>query len=397
MIEFRLRAFAETTSTNDEVKRALEAGEPEGLAVRARRQVAGYGRQGRTWTSPDGGLYCSLLLRPQVAPRELPTLSLVTGMAVRRALVGLADDGAADRIRIKWPNDVVVVQEGEATLQDGSKAVQSSKFTCELAEEGGVDAPVAQNAAGRGEFRGLVAENACYVRFSHVPKKGDRGFCYSNVHCERENRAQRACSATDDMDAVGAADTEGVAKAIDIVDVAKATSVNDATDATDVVDAIRSADCDPCSAQKSTSAPAKLCGISLEVHAGGVCVGIGVNVLPLDGRADVGGKNAPAYLVDLVPRLADYAVDDALGLVHEAVLDAFAPLYEAWGRTGFEPLVDEFNEHASLTGSQVSVVDQGGNALASGKVMRVDGFGRLILRDALGLETPVSSGEAHIL
>ena len=37
-------------------KRALEAGEPEGLAVSARRQTGGYGRQGRTWASPEGGL-----------------------------------------------------------------------------------------------------------------------------------------------------------------------------------------------------------------------------------------------------------------------------------------------------------------------------------------------------
>lgn len=45
------------------MKRALEAGEPEGLALRARRQTGGYGRQGRAWASPEGGLYLSLLLR----------------------------------------------------------------------------------------------------------------------------------------------------------------------------------------------------------------------------------------------------------------------------------------------------------------------------------------------
>ncbi|MFR1637678.1 MAG: biotin--[acetyl-CoA-carboxylase] ligase [Eggerthellaceae bacterium] len=88
----------------------MEAGEPEGLVVRALRQVSGYGRQGRSWTSPEGGLYCSLLLRPQVAPRELPTLSLVVGMAVRRALVALAGARAEEAVRIKWPNDVVLAQ-----------------------------------------------------------------------------------------------------------------------------------------------------------------------------------------------------------------------------------------------------------------------------------------------
>ena len=62
-LPFRILLLEEVSSTNDEVKRALEAGEPEGLVVRALAQVSGYGRQGRSWTSPEGGLYCSLLLR----------------------------------------------------------------------------------------------------------------------------------------------------------------------------------------------------------------------------------------------------------------------------------------------------------------------------------------------
>ena len=104
---FRLRELAEVSSTNDVVKRALEAGEPEGLAVRACRQTGGYGRQGRTWASPEGGLYLSLLLRPRVPSAQLPTLSLVTGLAVREAVAAVADGSAAESVLIKWPNDVV--------------------------------------------------------------------------------------------------------------------------------------------------------------------------------------------------------------------------------------------------------------------------------------------------
>ena len=48
------------------------------------------------------------VVAPQVAPRELPTLSLVVGMAVRRALVALAGARAEEAVRIKWPNDVVL-------------------------------------------------------------------------------------------------------------------------------------------------------------------------------------------------------------------------------------------------------------------------------------------------
>lgn len=104
---FRVLGLDEVDSTNSVIKRALREGEPEGLVVRAWRQTGGYGRQGRAWTSPLGGLYCSWLLRPDVPAEELPTLSLVVGLAFRRALAELAGE-RGDRVMVKWPNDVVL-------------------------------------------------------------------------------------------------------------------------------------------------------------------------------------------------------------------------------------------------------------------------------------------------
>lgn len=104
---FRVRMLDEVESTNIEIKRAIDEGEPEGLVVRARRQTGGYGRQGRIWRSPEGGLYFSMLLRPDVALRELPTLALVAGLAVRRALVRFARSELVGNVRVKWPNDIV--------------------------------------------------------------------------------------------------------------------------------------------------------------------------------------------------------------------------------------------------------------------------------------------------
>ena len=43
-MQFRVESFETVTSTNDLVKRAIEEGQPEGLAVRGLRQTAGYGR-----------------------------------------------------------------------------------------------------------------------------------------------------------------------------------------------------------------------------------------------------------------------------------------------------------------------------------------------------------------
>ena len=88
-MQFRVQSFETVTSTNDLIKRAIEEGQPEGLAVRGLRQTAGYGRQGRAWESPIGGMYQSFLLRPEVPPAQLPTLSLLVGLAVRRAVAVL--------------------------------------------------------------------------------------------------------------------------------------------------------------------------------------------------------------------------------------------------------------------------------------------------------------------
>lgn len=116
---FRVRVLDEVESTNIEVKRAIDQGEPEGLVVRARCQTGGYGRQGRLWKSPVGGLYCSMLLRPSAPMAELPTLALVAGLAVQRALARLVRPKIADNVQVKWPNDIVV-SASHADLPEGT-------------------------------------------------------------------------------------------------------------------------------------------------------------------------------------------------------------------------------------------------------------------------------------
>lgn len=106
----KLISLAETTSTNDEIKRAIDAGEAEGRSVMALKQTAGYGRQGRTWESPVGGLYQSFLMRPEVSATQLPTLSLVMGMAVCNTVRSLLPESRKGHIMVKWPNDVVLVE-----------------------------------------------------------------------------------------------------------------------------------------------------------------------------------------------------------------------------------------------------------------------------------------------
>ena len=103
---WRLAAFERLDSTNAEAARQARAGAADRTIVWSREQTGGRGRSGRPWRSPPGNLYCSLLLRPQVAPPVAAQLSFVAALAVGElAAAALPGDAA---IRLKWPNDVLV-------------------------------------------------------------------------------------------------------------------------------------------------------------------------------------------------------------------------------------------------------------------------------------------------
>lgn len=95
----------EIDSTNAEAKRQAEAGAPEGTLIIAERQLQGKGRKGRVWNSPEKtGIWMSFLLRPSMEPEKAASITLVTALAVSRAvekMTGL-------RAEIKWPNDLVL-------------------------------------------------------------------------------------------------------------------------------------------------------------------------------------------------------------------------------------------------------------------------------------------------
>lgn len=95
----------ELDSTQRLARELARGGAEEGTTVIAERQTAGRGRLGRQWHSPPGlNLYCSVVLRPALAPSAVPCVALIAGLAVVdavRAVAGLAGT-------LKWPNDVLL-------------------------------------------------------------------------------------------------------------------------------------------------------------------------------------------------------------------------------------------------------------------------------------------------
>jgi BirA family biotin operon repressor/biotin-[acetyl-CoA-carboxylase] ligase len=86
---------------------AMELGEKEalhGTVVVADLQTQGRGRLGRSWVSPRGNIHMSVLLRPALAPADVPLLTMTASVGCARALREIA----GLNVEIKWPNDLMV-------------------------------------------------------------------------------------------------------------------------------------------------------------------------------------------------------------------------------------------------------------------------------------------------
>ncbi len=103
---YRLVALDEVGSTNDEARALAEDGAEDGTLVWAQSQRAGRGRRGRSWHSPPGNLYLSLVLRPDRAPAEAAQLSFVAALGAAAAIGAVAPP--LTEIAYKWPNDILV-------------------------------------------------------------------------------------------------------------------------------------------------------------------------------------------------------------------------------------------------------------------------------------------------
>jgi BirA family biotin operon repressor/biotin-[acetyl-CoA-carboxylase] ligase len=102
---FQVLTFETIGSTNDVAMALARAGGPDRCWLVAKEQTKGRGRHGRTWASPAGNLYASLLLFDVVSIELAPQLGFVVGVALAHALRALVAEDA--RLRLKWPNDIL--------------------------------------------------------------------------------------------------------------------------------------------------------------------------------------------------------------------------------------------------------------------------------------------------
>jgi BirA family biotin operon repressor/biotin-[acetyl-CoA-carboxylase] ligase len=96
--------FKTVSSTNVYARKLVEDGVDEGTVVVADVQVNGRGRKKRTWSSPEGGLWFSIILSPNIPPQRGMMLTMTASTSVVQGIqevTGLTSE-------IKWPNDVLL-------------------------------------------------------------------------------------------------------------------------------------------------------------------------------------------------------------------------------------------------------------------------------------------------
>lgn len=94
----------QVNSTNEVAKQLAMYGAAEGTFVVSEVQTNGYGRRGRRWFSPKGGLWLSVILRPRLKANDAARLVFVAGLAVVETLRELYNVAP----ETKWPNDILL-------------------------------------------------------------------------------------------------------------------------------------------------------------------------------------------------------------------------------------------------------------------------------------------------
>jgi BirA family transcriptional regulator, biotin operon repressor / biotin---[acetyl-CoA-carboxylase] ligase len=186
MPRFVVQHHAVLASTMDAAREGARDGAPDGTVVVAGRQTHGRGRQGRDWFSPEGNLYASILLRPELQPSRMSELGFIVALAAADAVDAVLPGG---RTRLKWPNDVMVDGAKVAgilvEIVEGNTAIIGIGVNIAQAPQGmpeGAPYPVAcLRDAGAITSPGAVLAHLLAALEQHVAHWTEHGFAPSRV------------------------------------------------------------------------------------------------------------------------------------------------------------------------------------------------------------------------
>ena len=106
MVNINLKTLTTCLSTNDIALEGAKAGFDEGSSYLSYLQTKGRGRNDNKWTSLEGNLFLSTIIRPKQEKKYWQQLSLIVGISIIELLVKFGINQKL--IELKWPNDILV-------------------------------------------------------------------------------------------------------------------------------------------------------------------------------------------------------------------------------------------------------------------------------------------------
>jgi BirA family biotin operon repressor/biotin-[acetyl-CoA-carboxylase] ligase len=102
--ESRFHFFPEVSSTMDIAREMARKGCTDFTLVVAEKQTGGRGRMDRKWESPPGGLYFTMVLKPEISLVLSPLLNFAASLVLSQTI----QDRCNVKAEVKWPNDILV-------------------------------------------------------------------------------------------------------------------------------------------------------------------------------------------------------------------------------------------------------------------------------------------------
>ena len=99
-----IEVLQSVTSTNDYLKQKALSSAKEGTVVVANEQTNGKGSKGRSFISLNGGIYMSILVRPDFQNFDTTLITSLTAVAVSDSI----EEKCGKKTQIKWVNDVLL-------------------------------------------------------------------------------------------------------------------------------------------------------------------------------------------------------------------------------------------------------------------------------------------------
>ncbi len=150
--------FNELDSTQDYAMTLPNSESLHGTIVIAKNQNMGKGRIGRTWISPEGGLWMSIIFRPNFSVDNIIFLQFIGALAVVNAIHEITKIDC----KLKWPNDVLINEKKVCgILVDVNLENENKKIVMGIGLNANIDSSSINNFLNNGNLKATTLKEEC--------------------------------------------------------------------------------------------------------------------------------------------------------------------------------------------------------------------------------------------